>query len=108
MGRTLIRNATIFTATGEAPFTGDVLVEGNRIAAVSPSDKASHGGASLPMGVDEIHFHGAVSPLADISGRALLVGRKTAGAIHTADVTLVDTNGVPRVTLTGVRTVRRP
>lgn len=70
--------------------------------------KASHGGASLPMGVDEIHFHGAVSPLADISGRALLVGRKTAGAIHTADVTLVDTNGVPRVTLTGVRTVRRP
>ena len=35
LGRTLIANATIFDATGAAPFTGDVLVEGNRIAAVT-------------------------------------------------------------------------
>jgi imidazolonepropionase-like amidohydrolase len=32
--RTLIRNATIFDATGAKPSTGDLLVEGNRIAAV--------------------------------------------------------------------------
>jgi imidazolonepropionase-like amidohydrolase len=31
---TLIRNATIFDATGAKPFTGDLLVEGNRIAAM--------------------------------------------------------------------------
>jgi imidazolonepropionase-like amidohydrolase len=31
---TLIRNATIFDATGAKPYTGDLLVDGNRIAAV--------------------------------------------------------------------------
>ena len=36
MGRTLIANATIFDATGAKPFTGDVLVEGNSIASVTP------------------------------------------------------------------------
>ena len=45
MGRTLIRNATIFTATGEDAFAGDLLVEGNKIAAVAPSGKASPGDA---------------------------------------------------------------
>jgi len=35
MGRTLIKGATIFDATGAAPFAGDLLVEGNTIAAVS-------------------------------------------------------------------------
>ena len=34
MVRTLIRNATIFDATGARPFAGNLLVEGNRIAAV--------------------------------------------------------------------------
>jgi len=34
VARTLIQNATVFTATGAAPFTGDVLVEGNAIIAV--------------------------------------------------------------------------
>ncbi len=34
MVRTLIRNATIFDATGAKPFTGNLLVDGNRIAAV--------------------------------------------------------------------------
>ncbi|GGC02569.1 Xaa-Pro dipeptidase [Novosphingobium endophyticum] len=34
MGRTRIQNATIFTATGAAPFTGDVVVEDNRIVSV--------------------------------------------------------------------------
>ncbi len=40
MGRTLIANATIFDATGAKPFTGDLLVDGNTIASVSPAGKA--------------------------------------------------------------------
>lgn len=36
MGRILIANATIFDATGAKPFTGDLLVDGNSIAAVTP------------------------------------------------------------------------
>ena len=34
MDRTLIANATIFDGTGSAPFSGDVLVEGQRVTAV--------------------------------------------------------------------------
>jgi imidazolonepropionase-like amidohydrolase len=34
--RILISNATVFDATGAQPFTGDVLVDGNTIAAVGP------------------------------------------------------------------------
>jgi imidazolonepropionase-like amidohydrolase len=34
---TLIRNATIFDATGAKPFTGNLLIDGNRIAAVGSS-----------------------------------------------------------------------
>lgn len=40
LGRTLIRNARIFDATGAAPFAGDLVVEGSRIAAVSPAGTA--------------------------------------------------------------------
>ena len=35
MNTVLIKHATIFDATGAAPFGGDVLVDGNRVAAVS-------------------------------------------------------------------------
>ena len=42
MASTLIRNATVFDATGRAPFAGDLLVEGNRIAAVTPAGAAAH------------------------------------------------------------------
>ena len=41
MSRTLIQNATIFDATGAKPFTGDVLVDGNAIAAVAPQGRTS-------------------------------------------------------------------
>ena len=34
MDRTLIANATVFDGSGAAPFPADVLVEGQRIAAV--------------------------------------------------------------------------
>jgi dihydroorotase-like cyclic amidohydrolase len=41
MGRILIQNATIFDATGAKPFTGDLLVEGNRIASITPGGGTS-------------------------------------------------------------------
>jgi imidazolonepropionase-like amidohydrolase len=66
LGRTLIGNATIFTATGEDAFTGDLLVEGNRVAAVSPTGKANHDGVATVIdatglfcmpGMTEGHAH---------------------------------------------------
>ena len=35
MGRFLFTRAAVWDASGAAPFDGDVLVEGNRIAAIS-------------------------------------------------------------------------
>lgn len=40
MARTLIRNATIFDATGAKPFVGDLVIEGNRITAVGANAAA--------------------------------------------------------------------
>ena len=40
MGRTLIQNATIFTATGAEPFKGDLVIEGNRIVSVGSGENA--------------------------------------------------------------------
>ncbi len=65
MGRILIRNATVFDATGAKAFPGDVLVEGNRISAVTPSGHARHdadqvieaGGRFLMPGMVEGHAH---------------------------------------------------
>jgi imidazolonepropionase-like amidohydrolase len=45
LGRTVIRNATIFTATGEGAFAGDLVVEGNRIAAVAKGGGADASGS---------------------------------------------------------------
>jgi imidazolonepropionase-like amidohydrolase len=50
MGRILIQNATIFDATGAKPFVGDLLVDGNRIAAVTP---IGSGGGSASGGADQ-------------------------------------------------------
>lgn len=43
MGRTLIQNATIFTATGAEPFIGDLLVDGNRIVSVDDGARSGTG-----------------------------------------------------------------
>ncbi|KHK91838.1 metal-dependent hydrolase family protein [Novosphingobium malaysiense] len=40
MGRTLIQNATIFTATGADAFKGDLVIEGNRIVSVGSGTNA--------------------------------------------------------------------
>ena len=45
MSRTVIRNATVFTATGEAAFSGDLVVAGNRIAEVRKGGTAQAGAA---------------------------------------------------------------
>ena len=46
MADTLFTNVRIFDGGGEAPFTGDVLVQGNQISRVV---KTSHGQASPPV-----------------------------------------------------------
>ena len=65
MDRTLIANTTIFDGSGATPFAGDVLVEGQRIAAVQrggglPRDDArviDGAGATLMPGLIEPHGH---------------------------------------------------
>src|SRR5215813_5236113 len=65
MDRTLIANTTIFDGSGAAPFGGDVLVEGQRIAAVQrggglPREAArviDGAGATLMPGLVEPHGH---------------------------------------------------
>ncbi|MDH5291557.1 MAG: amidohydrolase family protein, partial [Acidimicrobiia bacterium] len=59
----IIRNARIIDGTGAAAFTGDVAVEGGRIAAVAPSIEGpatreiDAGGHLLTPGFVDIHTH---------------------------------------------------
>jgi imidazolonepropionase-like amidohydrolase len=65
MDRTLIANTTVFDGSGEAPFAGDVLVEGQRIVAVQRGGGLPRGdarvidgaGATLMPGLIEPHGH---------------------------------------------------
>lgn len=66
MARILICNATIWDATGSAPFAGDLLVDGNRIATVTPA------GASERPAADRV---------IDAAGRFLMPGM-TEGHTH--------------------------
>lgn len=61
---TLIRNATLLTMEGEAPFTGDILIEGDRIAALGSSLAAPEGaevidgsGKLVMPGLVNAHMH---------------------------------------------------
>jgi imidazolonepropionase-like amidohydrolase len=66
---TLFRNATVLDGTGAAPWRGDVLVEGNRIADLAPAGKLTPrvppidatvvdcSGATLMPGLVEPHAH---------------------------------------------------
>jgi len=51
VARTHITNATIFDATGAAPFVGDIVVDGNCIASVSPA-------GARPAGPDDTVIDG--------------------------------------------------
>jgi imidazolonepropionase-like amidohydrolase len=65
MGRTLFTNVSILDCTGAQPYTGEVLVEGNRIKQVAKDKKlpraGTHvvdgGGATLMPGLIESHGH---------------------------------------------------
>jgi imidazolonepropionase-like amidohydrolase len=66
MANVLFTNARIFDATGAQPYTGEVLVQGNRIARVGRSLRSTHGGgaavvdcagATLMPGLVEAHTH---------------------------------------------------
>lgn len=66
MAATLITNVAIFDGTGAAPFPGEVLVEGNRVAAVAKGGEriaadgatvVDGGGATLTPGLIEAHAH---------------------------------------------------
>ena len=61
--RILLKNAKIYDGAASAPFTGDILVEDERIAAVAPSieEKADKvidlGGLSVSSGFFDAHSH---------------------------------------------------
>ncbi|MCJ2179512.1 metal-dependent hydrolase family protein [Novosphingobium album (ex Hu et al. 2023)] len=64
MGRTLIQNATIFTAAGTDTFKGDLVIEGNRIVSAGSGAKALPGdevidatGLFCMPGMTEGHAH---------------------------------------------------
>lgn len=49
MARTHITNATIFDATGAKPFAGDIVIDGNSIASVSPTGSRPVGQADTTI-----------------------------------------------------------
>ena len=66
MSATVFRNARIIDGTGDAPFSADVRVVGNRIAAIERNARPSAGdaadvvdcaGATLMPGLIEPHAH---------------------------------------------------
>ena len=86
MAKVLFRNVTVLDCTGTPPFTGQVLVEGNRIKAVSPqgtplaSDGAhvvDGGAATLMPGLVEAHSHLTFLDTADLESLGLRAARRS-------------------------------
>lgn len=78
----LLKNATIYPQTEEAPFQGDVLCENGRIKAIG-KDLAAEGaevldltGLNLLPGIVDCHSHAGLGPGGDVS--ALAYGTDTA------------------------------
>jgi imidazolonepropionase-like amidohydrolase len=67
MDRTLIANATIFDGSGAAPFRGDVLVQGERIAAVHPGGGLPRDGARVIDGAGATLMPGLIEPHGHVS-----------------------------------------
>jgi imidazolonepropionase-like amidohydrolase len=67
MDRTLIANASIFDGSGAAPYAGDVMVEGRRIAAVQPGGGLPRNGARLIDGAGATLMPGLVEPHGHVS-----------------------------------------
>ncbi len=61
--RQLIKNARIYDGTGKEPFSGDILLDGDRIARIAPSIDAEAdrtidlGGKSIASGFIDGHSH---------------------------------------------------
>src|SRR5262249_35069309 len=67
MDRTLIANTTIFDGSGAAPFSGDVLVEGQRIAAVLRGGGVPCDGARVIDGAGTTTMPGLIEPHGHVS-----------------------------------------
>ena len=67
MDRTLIANATIFDGSGAAPFSGDVLVDGQRVTAVQRGGGLSRAGARVIDGTGATLMPGLVEPHGHVS-----------------------------------------
>ena len=67
MDKTLIANAMIFDGSGAAPFSGDVLVEGQRIAAVTMGGGLPRAGARVIDGAGATVMPGLVEPHGHLS-----------------------------------------
>lgn len=91
---TLIRDLTIFDATGKAPYTADVLIQNGRFQAIgpklsAPADAKIIAGKGLSMlpGLIDVHVHwtnmGGVSR-ADIATQLLQSGVTTVTDFHSA------------------------
>jgi imidazolonepropionase-like amidohydrolase len=75
MTKILFKNVTVLDCTGALPFAGQVLIEGNRIKAVTPTGQAmaqdgalvvDGGGATLMPGLVEAHSHLTFLDTADL------------------------------------------
>jgi imidazolonepropionase-like amidohydrolase len=67
MDRTLIANAAIFDGSGAAPFSGDVMVEGQRVTAVQPGGGLLRAGARVIDGTGATLMPGLVEPHGHVS-----------------------------------------
>jgi len=77
MAKVLFKNVNVLDCTGAPPFAGQVLVEGNRIKAVAPSNAkiaadgaelVDGGGATLMPGLVESHSHLTFLDTPDLEG----------------------------------------
>jgi imidazolonepropionase-like amidohydrolase len=99
MPATLIVNVSVFDGSGGAPFPGEVLIDGNRIAAVAKGGEhiaapgaatVDGGGATLIPGLIEAHAH---------LGFGSSIGRVLRGRAHTPEQMLLITTHTAKVML---------
>ena len=86
----LFTNVRILDGTGEMPYSGSVLVQGNRIAAIGRSTSAfptngatviDGAGATLMPGMCEAHTHFSWNDAATLAATGCSASRATAGEV---------------------------